>query len=234
MYWRRRILVFGIPLVLIGLTAYACTASGGGNGAKTGASATPTGSSSIITPGPVPTGTLPPINSYPVTGPTGSGTPTAGSTGAVGGIGGVGGTGGSGGAVAVGSSGCVLSIEVRLDKSSAAGPPTYASGQNPTFDVILRNSGTGNCLFDVSGRGVVVTVTPVGSSSSVWTSATCAGNKDMRVLGPGDGYTEPVKWSRQESVAGCPSTPPIVGSGAYAVAAAVSGVNSASVQFTLQ
>lgn len=123
---------------------------------------------------------------------------------------------------------------MQLDKSSASGPPTYASGQNPTFNVILKNSGTGNCLFDVSGRGVVVTVTPVGSSSAVWTSATCAGNKDMRVLGPGDGFTEPVKWNRQQSVPGCPSTPPTAGPGAYAVASAVSGVNSASVQFTLQ
>ncbi|HEV2345792.1 MAG TPA: hypothetical protein VGS97_16955 [Actinocrinis sp.] len=128
----------------------------------------------------------------------------------------------------------MLSIEVRLDKSTASGPPTYASGQNPTFNVILRNSGTGNCLFDVSGRGVVVTVTPVGAGSAVWTSATCAGTKDMRVLGPGDGYTEPVKWNRQQSVAGCPSMPPTAGSGAYAVVAAASGVNSASVQFTLQ
>ncbi len=246
-YWRRRILVFGIPLVLIAFTAYACSGSGGGNGGKTGASATPTGTSSIITPGAVPTGTLPPINSYPVTGPTGSGKPTAtaggvgGANGGSGGTGGgtVGGTGGvvaggSAGGVPVGSSGCVLSIQVQLDKSSTSGPPTYTSGQNPTFNVILHNVGTGNCLFDVSGRGVVVTVTPVGSSSAVWTSATCAGNKDMRVLGPGDGYTEPVKWDREKSVASCPSAPPIVDPGAYAVTAAVTGVNAASVQFTLQ
>lgn len=134
----------------------------------------------------------------------------------------------------VGSTGCVLSVQVQLDKSATSGPPTYPSGQNPTFNVILKNLGTGNCLFDVSGKGVVVTVTPVGSNSAAWTTATCAGSKDMRVLGPGDGYTEPVKWNRQQSVSGCPASPPTVSAGAYAVTAAASGVNAASVQFTLQ
>ena len=128
----------------------------------------------------------------------------------------------------------MLSVQVQLDKSATSGPPTYPSGQNPTFNVILKNLGNGNCLFDVSGKGVVVTVTPVGSSASVWTTSNCADNKDMRVLGPGDGFTEPVKWNRQESVSGCPSSPPIVNPGAYAVTAAVSGVNAASVQFNLQ
>ena len=189
-----------------------------------------------------------------MTGPTGSGTATAtanaggvggatGGSGGNGGIGSIGGTGGTGGAtggggftagVPVGSSGCVLSVQVQLDKSSAGGPPSYPAGQNPTFSVILKNLGTGNCLFDVSGRGVVVMVTPVGSTSAVWTTATCAGNKDMRVLGPGDGYTEPVKWDREKSVSSCPSAPPVVDPGAYAVTAAASGVNAASVQFTLQ
>ncbi len=259
-YWRRRILVFGIPLVLVAFIAYACSGSGGsGQHPAAGASSTPSGGSSIITPGAVPTGTLPPINSYPVVGPTssasagasggtggggsGSGSGNGGTTGGNGGSGstGSGGSGGAGGSgsaagagVPVGSSGCVLSVQVQLDKSQASGPPTYSAGQNPTFDVILHNTGTGNCLFDVSGKGVVVTVTPVGSGTPAWTTSTCAGKQDMRVLGPGDGYTEPVKWNRQQSVNGCPVNPPTVSPGAYAVTAAVTGVTAASVQFTLQ
>jgi hypothetical protein len=134
----------------------------------------------------------------------------------------------------VGSTGCVLSVQVQLDKTSSSGPPTYAAGQNPLFSVILRNLGTGNCRFDVSGKGVVVTVSSMADSSTVWTTATCAGNQDLRVLGPGDGYTEPVRWDRERSVTGCPANPPTVGSGSYAVTAMVSGVNAASVQFTLQ
>lgn len=173
--------------------------------------------------------TLPPICSYPVTGPTGSVAPT--STGSGDSNAGV---GGFPGGVPIGSSGCVLSVQVQLDKSAVNGPPTYPPGQDPTFNAILKNSGTGNCLFDVSGKGVVVTVTPADSTTIVWTTATCTGNKDMRVIGPGDGYTEPVKWNREQSVASCPSAPPTVQPGTYAVNAAVSGVNSAAVGFTLQ
>jgi len=239
-YWRRRILVFGIPLVLIGFTAYACSGSGGGggNGAKGAASATPTNSSAIITPGPGSTASLPPINSYPVTGPTGSSTATStagsGSGGSSGGSGSGSGSGGSVGGVPVGSTGCVLSVTLQLDKTSTSGLPTYPSGQNPTFNVILKNSGTQNCMFDVSGKGIVVTVTPVGSSTAAWTSATCAGAQDVRVLGPGDGYTDAVKWARETSESNCPSKPPLVATGSYTVSAAVSGVSAASVQFTLQ
>jgi hypothetical protein len=249
-YWRRRILVFGIPLiVLIALVAYACSGQGPGPGPNAGGvspTSSPTGG--IITPGPVPTGSLPPINSYPVTGPTGSGTPTStsGSGGGNGGAGGAGGAaggngGGSGsggvggtGSVPVGSSGCVLSVTVQLDKSATNGQAVYASGQNPTFNVILHNVGTENCLFDISGKGVVVTVTRVDTGAQVWTSATCAGAQDRRVLGPGDGATDPVKWDREISVSNCPTNPPTVGAGSYAVTATVSGVSSASVQFALQ
>ncbi|MBS2965039.1 hypothetical protein KGA66_18425, partial [Actinocrinis puniceicyclus] len=211
-----------------------------------GAGASPSSSSTIITPGAVPTGSLPPINSYPVTGPTASGTASApaggsGGNGAAGGGGGSGTGGGSGsgsgsvGGVPVGSTGCVLSVQVQLDKTSPSGPPVYASGQDPAFNVILRNQGTGNCRFDVSGKGVVVTVTSVDSNAQVWSSAICNTSKeDLRVLGPADGFTEPVKWTRVQSPAGCAATPQPVGAGSYAVTAAVSGVSAASVQFTLQ
>lgn len=239
-YWRRRILLLGIPLVLIAFVAYACSGSGGGNGGKSGAAASPSSTSAIITPGPVPTGSLPPINSYPVTGPTGSGGPTAGGVGGVGGVGGGvnGGTsGGSVGGVPVGSTGCVLAVQVRLDKPSASGPPTYAAGQNPIFNVLLHNAGNGNCLVDVSATGLVLTVTAVdnGSTATAWTSATCAPttSQDRRVLGPGDSYTSQTTWTRVEPGTKCQNTHQ-AGAGPFAVNAAVSGVSSASVQFTLQ
>jgi hypothetical protein len=200
----------------------------------------------------VPTGSLPPINSYPVTGPTGSGAPTSTAGGANGGVGGVGGAGGgvggsganggsgtgtgggSVGGVPVGSTGCVLSVQVQLDKTSSSGPPVYSAGQNPTFNVILHNVGTENCLLDVSNKGIVVTVTTVNGGSSAWTSATCSTDQqDRRVLGPGDGYTNAVKWTRVEPGTKCQNTQ-AAPAGPYAVTASVSGVSSASVQFSLQ
>lgn len=232
-YWRRRILVAGIPLVLIGLLAYSCSGSGNstvGAGAQSSASSTP--STGIITPSAGATG-YPPINSYPVVGPTG--TASAGATGGGGAAGGLG--GGNGGAVTgvSGSGGCLLTVTVQLDKSAQSGIAVYSAGQNPTFSVILHNTGSANCRFDVSGKGLVVTVASV-SGGQVWTSATCAGPTDLRVLGPSDGFTEQVKWSRQQAPTSCPApaNTPTVAAGAYAVAASVGGVASATVQFQLQ
>ena len=240
-YWRRRILVVGIPLILVGLLAYSCSGSSnspGAAGSQSSASASP--STGIITPSAGATG-YPPINSYPVVGPTSSasggatGSAGGGGGGGVGGGSGVGG-GGNGGSVTgvSGSGGCLLAVTVQLDKTVQTGIAVYSAGQNPIFNVILHNQGSGNCRFDVSGKGVVVTVASVNNGNQVWTSATCAGAPDLRVLGPGDGYTEQVKWQREQSETGCPANPPLVATGAYAVAAAVGGVASATVQFQLQ
>jgi hypothetical protein len=235
-YWRRRILVAGIPLVLVGLLAYSCSGSGNtteGAGSQSSASASP--STGIITPSAGATG-YPPINSYPVVGPTG--TASAGATGSAGGgaSGGAGGGGGNGGSVTgvSGSGGCLLAVTVQLDKTAQNGIAVYTAGQDPIFSVILHNQGSANCRFDVSGKGVVVTVASVNSGSQVWTSATCSGATDLRVLGPGDGYTEQVKWLRVQSETGCPANQPAAATGAYAVAASVGGVASATVQFQLQ
>jgi hypothetical protein len=166
-----------------------------------------------------------------VVGPTGTASATA--TGSAGGNGnGVG--GGNGGGTGVSSGGCLLSVMVQLDKTAQGSSPVYAPGQNPIFNVILHNQGSANCRIDVSGRGVVVTVASVESGTAQWTSATCAGAADLRVLGPGDGFTERVAWTRQASAAGCPANPPSAPAGSYAVAASVGGVASASVQFQLQ
>lgn len=234
-YWRRRILVVGIPLILVGLLAYSCSGSSnspGATGSQSSASASP--STGIITPSAGATG-YPPINSYPVVGPTNSA--SGGATGSAGGGGG-GSTGGGGNGGSVtgvsGSGGCLLAVTVQLDKTAQTGIAAYSAGQNPIFNVILHNQGSGNCRFDVSGKGVVVTVASVNNGNQVWTSATCAGAPDLRVLGPGDGYTEQVKWQREQSETGCPANPPLVATGAYAVAAAVGGVASATVQFQLQ
>ena len=232
-YWRRRILVVGIPLILVGLLAYSCSGPGNstvGAGSQSSASASP--SAGIISPSAGATG-YPPINSYPVVGPTGSS--SAGATGSAGGGGGAsGGTGGSGTGVS-GSGGCLLAVTVQLDKTAQNGIAVYSSGQNPIFNVILHNQGSANCRFDVSGKGVVVTVASMDNGGKqVWTSATCTGPTDLRVLGPGDGFTEQVKWQRIQSEPGCPANQPPAATGAYAVAAAVGGVASATVQFQLQ
>jgi hypothetical protein len=253
MYWRRRVLLLGVPLVLVALVAYSCSGvSSAPLAGPTGSAPTPVtsgGSPGIIIPSNVPTGSAPPPQSYP-TAPPVSGTATATDVAATGpggngdgaGSGGSGsGTGSGSGGSGVGSAGngaggtgCLMQIAVHLDKSSSSGPVTYAAGQYPTFGVSAQDEGSANCRIDVSGKGLVVTVTSVGSATAAWSSAVCSGAADVRELGPGDGYSESVAWPRYQSDASCPTTnKPTVGPGAYTVSAAADGITAASVQFVL-
>ena len=257
-YWRRRLVMLGIPLFVIALVAYACTgttgtptnnagAAGGLGGPSAGGS--PTG---VITPAPSQTVSGPPGNSYPGGGPSGSGgssgSPGAGGSGASGGAGGTGGaspsTGIGTGAGEVGtaqaglgggSAGCSLSLTIALDRTSSSGPVQYPAGSYPTFKVTASDSGSANCTVDVSGRGLVVSVMPLGTTTPVWTSATCSGAADLRVLGPGDAQTYPVVWKRWKGEGQtCPvSELPTVAAGSYTVNAEADGVTTSQVEFVL-
>jgi hypothetical protein len=240
--------VLGIPLFVIALVAYACTgtsatpttnASPVGSGSGT-PSTTPTG---VITPAPSQTVSGAPGNTYP-SGPSGS----AGTGGSAGGSGGSGATGSTGAGGATGNGGgsgsqngagaapgCSLTLSIVLDRTSSSGPAHYPAGTYPTFKITATDAGSANCTVDVSGKGMVVSVMPFGTTTPVWTSATCSGATDLRVLGPGDAQTFPVAWKRWQSQgATCPvSKLPTVSSGSYTVNAEAGGVTSSQVEFVL-
>lgn len=248
-YWRRRAVLLGIPLFLIGLVAYACTgttgtptnnagANGGQGGPGSGAS--PTG---VISAAPSETASGPPGVRYPGGGPTGSGS-TGGSGGASGSPGGASGgassgTGSNGSSTAQaglgGGSGCALSLSLALDRTSSSGPVQYPAGSYPTFKITAADAGSVNCTVDVSGRGLVVSVMPLGTTTPVWTSATCSGAADLRALGPGDNQTYPVLWKRWEGQGDtCPvSKLPTVSPGTYTVNAEADGVTTSQIEFIL-
>jgi len=245
-YWRRRLVVLGIPLFLTALVAYACTGTssppantaGGGPGGGHTSSASPTG---VITPAPGQTASGPPGNSYPGSGGT-SGTGGAGGTGAGGtpgsGNGGTGsaGTGQTGQANAsVAAAGCSLSLTIALDRTNASGAVQYPSGTYPTFKITASDTGSANCTVDASGRGLVVSVMPNGTTTPVWTSAVCSGAADLRVLGPGDSQTFNVVWKRWKSQGTtCPvALLPTVAPGTYTVNAEANGVTTSQLGFIL-
>lgn len=246
-YWRRRLVVLGIPLFVIALVAYACTGTSGAPTGNTGAiggqggpssGASPTG---VISAAPSQTASGPPGNQYPGGGPTNSG--GAGGSGATGGAGGTAssGTGAHGSSTAqaglggAGGAGCALSLSLALDRTSSSGPVQYPAGSYPTFKISASDSGSANCTVDVSGRGLVVSVMPLGTTTPVWTSSTCSGAADLRVLGPGDDQTYPVTWKRWQGQAGtCPvSKLPTVSPGTYTVNAEADGVTTSQVEFIL-
>lgn len=238
-------MVLGIPLFLTALVAYACTGTssppantaGGPNGGRT-SSASPTG---VITPAPSQTASGPPGNSYPGGGGTGGtggtgGSGTGGTSGAGGGSTSSAGTGQTGQAGAsVAAAGCSLSLTIALDRTNASGSVQYQSGTYPTFKITASNTGSANCTVDASGRGLVVSVMPNGTTTPVWTSAVCSGAADLRVLGPGDSQTFNVVWKRWKSQGTtCPvSLLPTVAPGTYTVNAEANGVTTSQLGFVL-
>lgn len=243
-YWRRRVVLLGIPLFVIALVAYACTGTSGSPqntgapGSGNSASSSPTG---VITPGASQTASGPPGHSYP-TSPSSSGSGSAGT-----------GTGGSGGGTSSASAGstagagtthqaasgaaagCALTLTIALDQTSSSGTVQYAAGSYPTFKITATDSGSANCTVDVSGKGLLVSVMPLGTTKPIWTSAVCSGAGDLRVLGPGDAQTYPVAWKRWETQGTtCPvSKLPTVPQGTYTVNAETGGVTTSAVEFIL-
>jgi hypothetical protein len=250
--------MLGIPLFVIALVAYACTgtsatptSSAGPVGSGSGSGSPSTSPTGVITPAPSETVSGAPGRTYP-SGPSGS----AGSGGSAGGSGGTGSTGaggatgsggatgnnggggGSGGQNAAGGAaapGCSLTLSVVLDRTSGSGPAQYPAGTYPTFKITATDAGSANCTVDVSGKGMVVSVMPLGTTTPVWTSATCSAAPDLRALGPGDAQTFPVVWKRWQSQGGtCPvSKLPTVPSGSYTVNVEAGGVTSSQVEFVL-
>ena len=251
-YWRRRIVVLGIPLFVIALVAYGCSGTSGtpsdtaapGHG-KPSAGSTASG---VITPAPSQTASGPSGISFPGGGPTGSGSGSAGggSSGSAGSgsgtgsssgsaSGSAGGTGSTGQAAVGAAAGCGLNLTLALDRTSSAGPVQYPAGSYPTFKITAADNGSANCTLDASGKGLVVSVMPLGTTKSVWTSAVCSGASDLRVLGPGDSQGFSVVWKRWESQGTtCPvSELPTVPQGTYTVNVEADGVTSSLVQFVL-
>jgi hypothetical protein len=245
-YWRRRLIVLGVPLLVVFLVVYSCTGASGAPRDTAGAIGVSNSSSpaaGVITPAPGQTQSGPPGDSFPGNGPGGAS--SGGATGSAGATGtaAAGAVGASSGATATGTGassagsggGCVLALAIALDRTSSYSPVAYPAGTFPTFKITATDSGTANCTVDVSGRTLVVTVAAQGASAPVWSSATCSGTSDLRVLGPSDAQTFPVAWKRWESQGQtCPvSKLPTVSPGGYTVSATLDGVTAATVPFVL-
>lgn len=244
-YWRRRLVLLGIPLFVIALVAYACSGTSGSPqnvaapGSENSASSSPTGS--IITPAPSETQSGPPGYTYPggtSSGGAGTGTGSAGSgstSSASAGSTSASGTGTGSGNGQAAAAGCSLRLSITLDRTSSSGTVQYPAGTYPTFDIEATDEGSANCTVDVSGKGLLVSVMPLGTTKPIWTSEVCSGASDLRVLGPGDTQTYPVVWKRWETQGTtCPvSKLPTVPQGTYTVNAEANGITSSLVTFIL-
>ncbi|MDW6061693.1 hypothetical protein SAZ11_31310 [Streptomyces sp. FXJ1.4098] len=169
----------------------------------------------------------------------------AGDAGGVGGGGGGGGTGGGlgigdGRSVPAGSSlpACTRSaveLTVRSVKDSRV-KNTYEPGEEPTFELTVKNSSDTACKVDFGRASATLTITD-SENDHVWASDDCPeGSKSVLVEVAGNGQTKrTVHWDRRRSVENCATPAGSVSAkgGTYLVEAKVEGLGTARVSFVL-
>nr|WP_028797817.1 hypothetical protein [Streptomyces purpureus] len=248
-YWRRRAVALCLIALMAVLIAWA-VASLGGNGSGTpsdganGASPKPP----AITPGPSSSG--PAISEQPggrdESGASGEsdGDPSDSGTGTGGDGGKNGDTVGSGTAAGPGAG---AGQQVPANSPLPNCPPSslqltlrtmkvsYAPGERPQFQLIVRNTSATTCKADFGPRQAVLTISD-SEDDDVWSSKDCprtAGSLLLRVPAGGT-ITHTVEWDRARSAPQC-ATPPTraVEPGTYLVEAQVPGVKVMPASFTL-
>ncbi|GAA3844469.1 hypothetical protein ACFS5L_27090 [Streptomyces phyllanthi] len=253
-YWRRRAVLLTVAALLALLVTWVVT-SGDGNGGGSENGANGKNPVPSITPGPTSSG--PAISQAPGGrdessggGDTsGSGSDSdAGDDGSDASAGGAEATSGSGGGgsgdTGGGSSGEQVPAGSSLPNCTAAAVKltvrgtknTYEPGQEPTFELIARNSSDTDCKVDLGPRSTVLTITQADSDDDIWSSADCpeeAASLTFRVPAKGTaGHT--LKWNRKPSAPNCAT--PSGGSapaGTYLVEAKAPSLTKAQTSFVL-
>ncbi|MFF0228245.1 hypothetical protein [Streptomyces sp. NPDC004629] len=254
-YWRRRVVLLSVVALLALLVTWIVTSGGGGEkksaDGSNGKSPAPT-----ITAGPSPSGSA--ISQHPggrdESGGGGSGDDGAGvgdggttdgsagsddgdSSGSGTGAGDGSGSGGTGaGPTLPASSGLPNCTPGAVTLSLRSLHNTYAPGQRPTFELIAKNSSSGDCKVDLGPKKSVLTITAADDSDDYWSSADCpkgAGSLVYRVPA-GSSVTYTVKWDRRPSAPEC-ATPPSgsAAPGTYLVEAKAPGFEKSQTSFVL-
>ncbi|WP_438292413.1 hypothetical protein [Streptomyces sp. HUAS TT7] len=242
-YWRRRAVALSL-LALLALLVLWVVTSGGGKGNKSGSGNKGPEPTQSITPGP--SGSGPAISTAP------GGRDDSGGSGGSGGSSASGGSGGSGGSNSGSSGGSSGSRgdtgrQVPADSSLPTCAPgsltltlrstktTYAPGEKPRLEVVVKNNSDSTCKADLGPKGAVVTVTSTGNDR-VWSTEDCpAGDGDVFFQVPGSSaITHTVEWNRTQSAPGC-VTPGagVVAPGTYLVEAHFPGLPVARASFAL-
>ncbi|WP_250402268.1 hypothetical protein [Streptomyces cellostaticus] len=254
-YWRRRVLMLSVLALLALLAAWIVTSGGGGG--KNGADG-PNGKNpaSTITPGPSSSG--PAYSQHPGGRDESGGGDTAGSGSSPGGSGsdGKGGSGsagsgdgsGAGGGSAAEGGGVGTGDALPASSSLPDCAPgaltltlrsvhnSYSPDQTPEFELVAKNTGSGDCKVDLGPKKAVLTVTPAEGDDAYWSSADCPKGPASLLfrVGAGRSITYTVKWDRKPSAPQC-ATPPAgtAKTGTYLLEAKAAGLAEAQASFVL-
>jgi hypothetical protein len=212
-YWRRRVLAIGILVLALALVIWLVVmiARGGNSPGGTNAAA----SSSSSAPKPVVASSAKPSTGAESSAPKPSGSAAATP---------------SGTSVAQGQ--CPdqsLAVRVTVEQ------PTYRTGEQPVFGIVITNISSAACSRDVGSGLQQVSVLTLDGQRRLWSSTDCYpdGQPDVRTLNRGEQAAFTVTWSGSTSQPNCAGDRVPVPPGAYAVVAQLGSVRSSIEPFNI-
>ncbi len=212
-YWRRRALAIGVLVVALALVIWLVltVTRGGDSPGTTKAAAT---SSVSATSKPAGASSTPPATTESSAKPSGTTTAAAASAGQV---------------VAGTCPDQSLAVKVTVEH------PTYKTGENPVFGIVITNISSTVCSRDVGSGLQQVSVTTLDGQRRLWSSTDCYpdGAPDVRTLNRGEQAAFMVTWSGSTSQPNCAGDRVQVPPGAYAVVAQLGSLRSAAEPFNI-
>ncbi|MDM7830356.1 DUF4232 domain-containing protein [Cellulomonas edaphi] len=207
-YRRRRLVVLGLPLLLVALVVWLV---GRGSAGEPAAAATPT----VAATGKAPASErrAAPTKEKPTKQKPTRPTPTATTP-----------------TVAPNVPGC---DSVDLDLSADA--KSYSAGENPRLTMTVTNTGSAACLVDDGTAHAVLVIT--SGDDDVWSNQHCAAagsRSHPLLLSAGKSATTDVTWKRVRSSEACAASPAAAKTGTYAVTYSLDGENAAPVVLRLR
>lgn len=236
-YWRRRVLAAGLAAFAVLVVVLLIIFVGGGNDSSqnTGAaSSTPT------------TTDLPPAQSSSAD----PSAPAGGGSGAAAGQSGAPQSGASGapqsGAPQSGSSGAGVPTpgavvaggpcpDTNISVVVSADKPSYAVGEQPTFEATVTNAGPVACSRDIGTGQQQLLVLTLDGSKQLWSNFDCTFQPEIKneVIAPGQQIRYKLQWAGTTSAPGCQAQRVPVAPGAYQVVAQFGAKRSAPVTFNV-
>ncbi|WP_227998166.1 hypothetical protein [Nocardia australiensis] len=113
--------------------------------------------------------------------------------------------------------------------------PTYKTGEQPVFGIVITNISSAACSRDVGSGLQQVSVLTLDGQRRLWSSTDCYpdGQPDVRTLNRGEQAAFTVTWSGSTSQPNCAGDRVPVPPGAYAVVAQLGSVRSSSEPFNI-
>ncbi|GAB3131643.1 hypothetical protein GCM10027289_18160 [Tsukamurella serpentis] len=122
-----------------------------------------------------------------------------------------------------------ISVVVVADK------PTYAVGEQPTFEATVTNAGSVPCSRDIGTGQQQLIVLTLDGSKQLWSNFDCTFQPEIKneVLQPGQQLRYKLQWAGTTSAPGCQAQRVPVAPGAYQVVAQLGAKRSAPVTFNI-